>query len=451
MDSNGKTYYIETYGCQMNDHDSEKMAAILESMGLVATASADGADVVIINTCSIRHKAEHKLYSALGALKPHKQSRPGMVMVVAGCVAQQEKAKLLKKAPHLDVVLGTHGIGDLRDLVERVWQSADRSVNTAFSPDVSSLHMPAPGKGKGAVTSYVTIMQGCSNFCTYCVVPYTRGPEQSRPSDEIIGEVKDLIDRGVREITLLGQNVNAYGKDRGGLSFAGLLKLLDGVEGLKRIRFTTSHPKDLDSQLVQAMADLGSVCEHIHLPLQSGSDRVLSAMNRGYSRAEYLEKIALLRAKVPHIAITTDIIVGFPGETQEEFQLTLSVLEEVRYDQIFSFKYSARPATAARLFQGHLSEPEKASRLAQVHAIQERITDEYHQASVGTEVEVMIEGFRERSGQAFGRTRQNKIVNLDCSDGLSPGDLVQARIVEGLKHSLRGTRVPCPGAGFARG
>jgi tRNA-2-methylthio-N6-dimethylallyladenosine synthase len=443
MESNAKSYYIETYGCQMNEHDSEKMAAILESMGLAPTTSAQTADVVIINTCSIRDKAQHKVYSALGALKTLKENKPGMVTVMAGCVAQQEQERLLKRAHHLDVVLGTHGIGELREVLHNVWQSGDRATRTAFAEDVSSLHMPAPGKGKSPATSFVTIMQGCSNFCTYCVVPYTRGPEQSRPADEIVTEVRTLVDRGVREITLLGQNVNAYGKDRGGISFAGLLELLDRVDGLQRVRFTTSHPKDLDPEVVQAMAYLESVCEHLHLPLQSGSDRILTAMKRGYTLAQYLEKIALLREKIPSIALTTDIIVGFPGETLDDFCLTLGTLEEIRYDQIFSFKYSARPSTAARLFKDQIPEEEKMARLAQVHAIQEKITDQYHKATEGTVVEVLIEGFREHSSQPFGRTSQNKIVNLDSSDDVRLGDLVNVRIHQALKHSLRGTRISC--------
>ncbi|MEW6349301.1 MAG: tRNA (N6-isopentenyl adenosine(37)-C2)-methylthiotransferase MiaB [Thermodesulfobacteriota bacterium] len=438
MHTQTKAYYIETYGCQMNEHDSEKMAAILESMGLVETSTAETADVVIINTCSIREKAEHKVYSALGSLRALKAKNPGLVTVVAGCVAQQEKDRLLRRADHLDAVVGTHGIGELRDILERAWEKRDRCARTEFSRDVSSLHMPAPRRGRSPMNSYVTIMQGCSNFCTYCVVPYTRGPEQSRPAGEIVAEVQDLARQGVREVTLLGQNVNAYGKDRGDVSFAELLRLLDLVEGLKRIRFTTSHPKDLDAALVQAMAELGSVCEHIHLPLQSGSDKVLHAMHRGYTRAEYLEKIAMLRENIPGIAITADMIVGFPGETEEDFSLTLSALAEIRYDQIFSFKYSARPSTAARLFGDQIPEAVKAARLAEVHALQESITDQYHKAAEGTAAEVLIEGFRERSSQAFGRTRQNKIVNIEAPDGLNVGDLVTVRIEQGLKHSLRG-------------
>ncbi len=364
--SNG-TYYIETYGCQMNDHDSEKMAAMLEGLGLTEASSPDGADVVLINTCSIREKAEHKLHSALGKLKPLKTKNPGMVTIVAGCVAQQEKDKLLKKVRHLDAVLGTHCISELPTIVRQVCTARDRIALTDFRRDVDSLHFPAPCKGPSSICCYVTIMQGCSNFCSYCVVPFTRGPEQSRPMGEVIAEIAALATRGVRELTLLGQNVNAYGNDLGGgNSFARLLNELDRTQGLQRIRFTTSHPRDFNEDLVLAMADLKSVCEHIHLPLQSGSDRILQEMKRGYSLAHYLEKIRFLREAIPSVAVTADIIVGFPGETEEDFSETLRALKQIRFDQIFSFKFSPRPRTSARNLPDQISEEIKAERLLRV-------------------------------------------------------------------------------------
>lgn len=437
------TYYIETYGCQMNDHDTEKMAQMLDNIGMTAVSSPDTAEVVIINTCSIREKAEHKVYSALGTLKGLKTRNPGMVIIVAGCVAQQEKEKLLKKAGHLDVVLGTHSVSQLPKIVEQVKHTRSRVSCTEFSEDVQSLHMPAPGKSASRVCSYVTIMQGCSNFCSYCVVPFTRGPEQSRQSDEIVQEVHGLVKKGIREVTLLGQNVNAYGNDlSNGDSFSGLLEKLDRITNLERIRFTTSHPRDFNEDLASAMANLRSVCEHIHLPLQSGSDRILSAMRRGYTLSEYVEKIAILRGKIPGVAVTTDMIVGFPGETEDDFQQTLDALEQIRFDQIFSFKYSSRPSTAARKMPGHVSETIKAERLERVHTLQDEITGEYHRSAEGTVEEILIEGFRTRSLQAFGRTRTNKIVNLEESGNAQEGDVVRARITRGLKHSLLGRRVP---------
>lgn len=436
------TYYIETYGCQMNEHDSEKMAAMLEELGLIEASSPDGAEVVVINTCSIREKAEHKLYSALGKLKPYKVKDPGMVTVVAGCVAQQEKDKLLKKVRHLDAVLGTHCISELPTVVRQVREARDRVVLSDFHQDVDSLHLPAPCKGPSPVCSYVTVMQGCSNFCSYCVVPLTRGPEQSRPREEIVAEISTLAAKRVREVTLLGQNVNAYGKDlRAGYSFARLLTELNRIEGIQRIRFTTSHPRDFDGDLARAMGNLESVCEHIHLPLQSGSDRVLQAMRRGYTLAEYLEKLRVLREAIPSVAVTADMIVGFPGETAEDFSQTLQALEQIRFDQIFSFKFSPRPGTAARNLPEQIPEEVKTERLSKVHELQDRITAAYHLAAEGTAVEVLVEGFRPRTGQPFGRTRGNKIVNLESADGVSVGDLVKVKILRGLKHSLTGKKI----------
>ncbi|MBM3299681.1 MAG: tRNA (N6-isopentenyl adenosine(37)-C2)-methylthiotransferase MiaB [Deltaproteobacteria bacterium] len=433
------TYYIETYGCQMNEHDSEKMALLLEELGLAPAQSPDHARVVIVNTCSIREKAEHKVYSALGKLKSLKRRNPEMITVVAGCVAQQEKQKLLKRIDHLDLVLGTHSIAELPRALERVAQTRERSALTEFSQNTESLHLPAPNKGKSPVCSYVTIMQGCSNFCTYCVVPYTRGPEQSRPAHEILEEVRGLAGTGVREITLLGQNVNAYGNDLpDGMSFAQLLEQLDKVEPLDRIRFTTSHPRDFNDDLIAAIRDLERVCEHVHLPLQSGSDRVLSAMRRGYSLAQYIEKTDRLREEVSGVAITADMIVGFPGETEADFNATVEALTKIRFDQIFSFKYSPRPGTAALRLPDHLTEDVKSLRLSRIHEVQDQITEEYHKAAEGTEEEVLIEGVRQRDNQGFGRTRTNKIVNLNRPDGIGPGDLVKVRITRGLKHSLIG-------------
>ncbi|MGO9570997.1 MAG: tRNA (N6-isopentenyl adenosine(37)-C2)-methylthiotransferase MiaB [Desulfomonilaceae bacterium] len=436
------TYYIETYGCQMNEHDSEKMAVMLEGLGLTEASSPDEAAVVVINTCSIREKAEHKLYSALGKLKPLKEKNPGMVTLVAGCVAQQEKGKLLKKVHHLDAVLGTHCISELPALVRQIAKARNRIALTDFRRDVDSLHFPAPSKGPSPVCCYVTIMQGCSNFCSYCVVPFTRGPEQSRPMEEIIAEVNALVARGVREVALLGQNVNAYGNDlSSGNSFARLLTALNRTQGLQRIRFTTSHPRDFNSDLAFAMAQLESVCEHIHLPLQSGSDRVLHAMKRGYTLADYLEKIRILREAIPSVAVTADMIVGFPGETEEDFSQTLQALEQIRFDQIFSFKFSPRPGPSARNLPDQVPEEMKAERLSQVHELQDRITGAYHVAAEGTVEEVLVEGFRPRTGQPFGRTRGNKIVNLEPADDIKEGDLVEVEILRALRHSLRGKKI----------
>ena len=435
------TYYIETYGCQMNDHDSEKMAALLEECGMTAVSTAEHADVVIINTCSVREKPQHKVYSALGTLKPLKQRNPILVTIVAGCVAQQEKDKLLKRVAHLDVVLGTHAISRLPEILEKVRHDGKRVTCTEFLPDVQSLHMPAPHKGRSKVWSFVSIMQGCSNFCSYCVVPVTRGPEVSRPDHEILAEVRGLVERGVKEVTLLGQNVNAYGLDlTGGYSFARLLEELDRIPGLVRIRFTTSHPKDFDERLASAMADLPSVCRHIHLPLQSGSDRILQAMRRRYTYQSYWDKVQLLRDKARGVAITADIIVGFPGEAENDFLQTVSALEQIRFNQIFSFKYSRRPGTAASKLPDQVPEEVKIERLARVQALQDTITEAYNRSAEGTVQDVLIEGFKPGSGQPFGRTGTNKIVNLESAEGIGIGDVVKVKIVRGLRHSLVGRR-----------
>lgn len=426
----------------MNEHDSEKMAELLETLGLKAAATPEGADVMIVNTCSIREKAEHKVYSALGKLKSLKKRNPDLVAIVAGCVAQQEQDKLLKRVSHLDAVLGTHRISELPRLIENIRATRERVSLVRFSEDTESLHMHAPRKGRSPVCSYVTIMQGCSNFCSYCVVPYTRGPEQSRGEEEIVAEVRELANRGVKEITLLGQNVNAYGKDLAdGSAFADLLRKLDRIEGIKRIRFTTSHPRDFHEDLAAAMSELESVCKHIHLPLQSGSDRILQAMGRGYTRNDYLAKIRLLRGKIPGVAVTADMIVGFPGETDDDFALTESALEEIRFDQIFSFKFSARPGTAARSLPGQVPEEIKSERLARVHAIQDRITAEYHSSAEDTEEKILIEGIRPGTNQPFGRTGTNKIVNLNGTHQVTVGDFVTVRITRGLKHSLTGETI----------
>jgi tRNA-2-methylthio-N6-dimethylallyladenosine synthase len=425
----------------MNEHDSEKMAAILDELGMSAVSDPDTAEVLIINTCAIREKAEHKVYSALGKFRSLKTRKPDTAIIVAGCVAQQEKNKLFRKAPHLDAVVGTHHISELPRILEEIGSKKSRITSTDFVEDVQSLHTVAPLKGANPVCSFLTIMQGCSNFCTYCVVPFTRGPEQSRHMDEILEDTTRLVGTGIREITLLGQNVNAYGKDLPhGRRFADLLKHLDGIPGLARIRFTTSHPRDFDHSIIAAMANLDSVCEHIHLPLQSGSDRILSAMHRGYSFAEYLAKVESLRDSIPHVAMTTDIIVGFPGETEADFIQTLEALERIRYDQIFSFKYSSRPSTAAQSMPDHIPESVKIERLSRVHELQGRITEEYHRSAEGSVEEILVEGIRPKSSQVFGRTRTNKIINLEDSDSICPGELVRVRITEGLKHSLRAVR-----------
>lgn len=436
-------YYIETYGCQMNVHDSEIMSSLLESQRFLRAKEENKADVVIINTCAIREKSEHKVYSALGRFRQARSVNPGMVIVVAGCVAQQEKHKLLKKSELVDIVIGTHQLAELPELIERVQNDRRKIAKVDFSHDVKSLKLKGLPPKKDQVCSFLTIMQGCSNFCSYCVVPYTRGPEQSRPLEQIMEEAEWLVGHGIREITLLGQNVNAYGLDlQSGGTFSRLLESLNDVKGLQRIRFTTSHPKDFDDELIEAMRSLEKVCEHVHLPIQSGSDAVLKAMGRKYTRGQYLSKIESLRVKIPDVAITTDIIVGFPGETELDFADTVSVLDTIKYDQIFSFKYSVRPGTAAETLGGHVSDQTKKDRLAEVHRLQEDITSQYHKSMEGLTFETLVEKVpSDGSLQAFGRTRTNKIVNFEFADPDILGKTVRVKIMEGLRHSLRGKMV----------
>ncbi|MGC8658454.1 MAG: tRNA (N6-isopentenyl adenosine(37)-C2)-methylthiotransferase MiaB [Desulfomonilaceae bacterium] len=432
-------YFLETYGCQMNEHDSEKICELMENVGFEQCNSADLADLVIINTCAIRGKAEHKVYSSLGKLRMAKRKNPNLITVVTGCVAQQQKEELSKKFGHLDLVLGTHHISDLPVLVERIRNSHERLVEVDLKNDIESLHMVAPRRGPRPICSYVTIMQGCSNFCAYCVVPYTRGKEQSRSYEEICEEVTRLCCNGVKEITLLGQNVNAFGKDLGLKNgFTDLLRRLSQIPGLERIRFTTSHPRDFDPSLADAMGALDRVCEHIHLALQSGSDRVLHLMKRGYTFSDYFEKITILRNKVPECSITTDMIVGFPGESEKDFEETLAALEKIRFDQIFSFKFSPRPGTVAEQMPDQIPEEIKKERLARVHAVQDRITEDYHRQMEGSVFEVLVEGCGKLDDQFFGRTRSNKIVNFSNSRNHQIGDVVDVKILRGLKHSLLG-------------
>lgn len=434
-----RSYFIMTFGCQMNEHDSLKIASLMEAEGYCSVEKPERADCIILNTCSVRQKPEQKLYSALGRLRRLKVRRPSLVIGVGGCVAQQEGARLLEKVPHLDFVFGTHHIHQVPEMVKMAREGHGRTCEVSFEQDVKSLHH-CPGPRQEGVSSYVTIMQGCNNFCSFCVVPYVRGREQSRSPEEILAEVEDLAARGVREVTLLGQNVNSYGSDKPGFpTFPELLRQIHAVEGVWRIRFTTSHPKDLSPQLMEAVATLSKVCEHMHLPVQSGSSKVLRSMNRGYTREEYLDKIYALRALVPGIALTTDVIVGFPGESEEDLRQTLSLLEAVRFDGIYSFKYSSRPMTSASRFPGHLSEEVKGDRLARVQRLQEEITDSILRGCVGDTEEILVEGPSVRGrGQIMGRTRTNRIVHASGDGDSLRGELLNVRIERSLKHSLWG-------------
>ncbi len=433
---NEKLLYIETFGCQMNVNDSEKVAALLKGEGYTPTLDSSVADLIIVNTCSVREKAEHKVYSYLGRFRGLKRQRR-FLLGVGGCVAQQEGARLLKRVPWLDLVFGTHNLHLLPEMVRSAEQGKRRAAVDFIDNETRLDLFPRVDDG-GGVTRFVTVMQGCDNFCSYCIVPYVRGREISRRSAEIIDEVRGAVAGGVREVTLLGQNVNSYGlKMPGELTFAGLLREISAIDGLERIRFTTSHPKDISPELIACFAELPKLCGHIHLPAQAGSDAILARMNRGYTRQEYLQKVAALKAARPDILITGDVIVGFPGETEDDFLQTLSLMEEVRYTDIFSFAYSPRPETAAAALPGRVTRKEATERLERVQALQREMTIERHAGFVDTCQQVLVEGMSKRGDQLYGRTGGNLIVNFAADPSLV-GSLVDVRITRGFPNSLLG-------------
>ena len=431
--------FLETYGCQMNVSDSGKIFYMFAGQGYQLTTDSKDADLIVINTCSVREKPELKIFSALGRYIPLKRKRPDLVIAVGGCVAQQWGDKLIKRCPGLDIVFGTHQLDVLPELVTKIRQSRNEVAITDFQERPGGLEvMPVPAAG--TINAMVTIMQGCDNFCSYCIVPYVRGREYSRPHAAILEEVRRLAQAGIKEVMLLGQNVNSYGlKEEGEINFAELLAKVHEIPGIERIRFTTSHPKDMSDAVISAFAALPKLSPYLHLPLQAGSDTVLSKMGRGYTAVDYLEKVGKLRLAVPDIALTTDIIVGFPGESEADFQNTLTMLKKVRYDQIYSFKYSIRPGTRAAEFADVVSDHEKRDRLARCQALQDEISQEILTAQVGRIGEVLVTGASKRgAGEWSGRTPENRIVNFRAPAGTQIGDFLQVNIVAALKHSLKG-------------
>jgi len=423
----------------MNFHDSEKILGVLEKEGYFQVNNPKKADLIIFNTCSIRQKAEHKFYSELGRIKDYKKRKPKVKIAVGGCIAQQEGKNIFLKAPYVDFVFGPQNIHMLESFVSdrnRPGHKRTLCLATNDNPDLAKTDLPV--KRIDGVKAWVTIMYGCNNFCSYCVVPYARGRERSRPSDNIVSEIKELSDNECKEVTLLGQNVNSYRSDT---DFPGLLKKLDRIGGLERIRFVTSHPKDLSDELISAMAELPKVCEHIHLPLQSGSSKVLRLMNRGYTYEEYIKKFFTLREQIPGLSVTSDIIAGFPGETEDDHLQTLKALKELEFDGIFAFKFSQRPLTKAATLEGQLPEKVKSERLFQILEIQDEITGRKNRSLEGTIHEILVEGESETDKEKLtGRTRTNKIVNIPKMN-TAKGDLLFVNITKGRKHSLEGEAV----------
>lgn len=416
----------------MNVHDSEKMAGLLLGEGYTITETLHEADLILFNTCSIRQKAEQKFMSELGRTKSLKRKNPLLKIAVAGCIAQQQGGKIIKKNPQVDYVLGPQNLHKLRDMIR-----ADKTV-VAIEDNPEIVNSDMPISRQEGVRAWVSIMYGCDNYCSYCVVPFTRGRERSRTSDSICREIIGLASNGFKEVTLLGQNVNSYKSD---VDFTGLLKKTNDIKGIDRIRFVTSHPRDLSAELMECLKDLPKVCEHIHLPLQSGSSRILKLMNRGYSYGDYIKKAEGLRGLIPGIAITTDIIAGFPSETDADHDLTIKALRAIEFDGIFAFKFSPRPGTKAAEMTGMVPDTVKAHRLDEILNLQDAITFNKNATLEGTVLEVLTEGISKTDkDKTTGRTRTNKIVNFTGNDSCM-GRLVSIRVIKSMRHSLNGKLV----------
>jgi tRNA-2-methylthio-N6-dimethylallyladenosine synthase len=435
-----KRYYIHTFGCQMNVSDSQRMGEALAKLDYGPTPEPDKADLILLNTCAIREKAEEKMISALGRYRLLKTNR-GTLLGVGGCVAQQEKERLFKRAPYIDFVFGPDAIAKLPDIITRAETTREKVLETAWVDSEEYVFPRAePETSRGKVTEFVTVMKGCDNVCSFCVVPHTRGREVSRPFVEVLTEVKALADVGVREVTLIGQNVNSY---RGGISFAELLLRTCQVPGIWRVRFTTSHPHDLSDELIDAFRREERICPHFHLPVQSGSDRILKLMRRDYTVESYMNRLAALREARPSIAVTTDIIVGFPSETEDDFEQTLALTRAARYENQFSFVFSSRPKTAAALREaewGAIPHAVKLARLERLQKIQREIGRELMATQKGRLVEVLVEGpSKFDPNRRFGRTPENRTVNFDGE--AAAGTRVWVRVDATSPNALSGVQV----------
>ncbi|HET7205365.1 MAG TPA: tRNA (N6-isopentenyl adenosine(37)-C2)-methylthiotransferase MiaB [Terriglobales bacterium] len=435
-----KTFYIETFGCQMNVHDSEKVIGTLVSEGYRQVPTVEEAGLILYNTCSIRDKAEQKVFHRLADYK--KLQAQGKQFGVLGCVAQQEGEKIFERAPHVSMVCGSASYRNLASMLvqieagkSRVTGLDDRQTDECFETEFTARSNPHRG--------YITIIEGCDKFCAYCVVPFTRGKERSRTSNSVLAEAWRMADKGYTEIQLLGQNVNSYCDPAGSKTFAELLAAVGDIPGIKRVRFTTSHPIDFGRDIVEAIDSQAALCDHVHLPVQSGSTRVLKAMQRLYSREQYLERIAWIKSAKRDISITTDVIVGFPGETEQEFEETLSLLEHVEYDGVFSFKYSPRPNTPALQYDDAIPEEEKSRRLAVLQEKQREIQRKLYQRHLGEILEVMVEGKNQARGQWIGRTSQNKVLNFTAPEqaALTPGCYQPVLTTSTFPNSLLGEMV----------
>ncbi len=435
--SNSRFYKIINYGCQMNISDSERMAGQLTEMGYTETTELGQADVILINTCCVRESAEDKIHGKIGEIKHLKQSKPHLVFGVTGCMAQKDGDALLKRAPHVDFVLGTNKVHELGNVIREVQASNGHIV------DLSAGDAPLPEDMKvargGKLSAWVPIMYGCNNFCTYCIVPYVRGRERSRELAEVVREVEEVAAKGFKEVTLLGQNVNSYGKDTNGSDFADLLAAVDKVKGIERVRYMTSHPRDLSDKAIEVIRNSAHICKHFHLPVQYGSDKLLKAMNRGYTTDYYRELVKKIRTAVPDASITTDLIVGFPGETAADFQQMLDFLREIRYDAAYTFLYSKRSGTPAAEMEDQVPQEVKKARLQELMDLQNSISLEINEGLKGQNLEVLVEGPSRTDANVWsGRTSTNKIVLWEKSGSEQAGDLVQVEITQPQTWVLKG-------------
>ncbi|ORM23954.1 tRNA (N6-isopentenyl adenosine(37)-C2)-methylthiotransferase MiaB [Williamsia sp. 1135] len=439
----GRSYQVTTYGCQMNVHDSERISGLLEEAGYVRAEDGTEPDLVVFNTCAVRENADNKLYGNLSHLAPVKERRPGMQIAVGGCLAQKDRATVVKKAPWVDVVFGTHNLGSLPVLLERARHNEQAQVEILDALEAFPSTLPA--KRESAYSGWVSISVGCNNTCTFCIVPALRGKEVDRRPGDVLAEVQALVNEGVGEVTLLGQNVNAYGmsfsdpdlgRDRG--AFAALLRACGEIEGLERVRFTSPHPAEFTDDVIEAMAQTPNVCPQLHMPLQSGSDRVLKAMRRSYRSTKFLGIIDRVRAAMPHASITTDIIVGFPGETEADFQDTLDVVAKARFTSAYTFQYSPRPGTPAAEMADQVPKAVVSERYMRLTELQDRICLEENQNLIGTLVEVLVTADgRKDQGRMTGRARDGRLVHFaTAGEGIRPGDLVNAVVTGAAPHYL---------------
>jgi len=450
MATSPRTFHIRTFGCQMNEHDSERLAGALTADGMVAAPDLESADVVVFNTCCIRENADNRFYGHLGNLKTLRESRPGMQIAVGGCLAQMDKERIRERASHVDVVFGTHNLSRAPELLR---QAAEQGPVVEIFDEPQPAAGPSTGDQQAVAlaavrdlpyAAWVTIQMGCDNSCAFCIVPSVRGPEVSRPMSELVDEVEVLARRGVSEVTLLGQNVNSYGRDltRRRPLFADLLRATGAVEGIRRVRFTSPHPKDLRPETIAAMAETEEVCNHLHLPLQSGSDATLAAMRRGYTAERYLQRLAEARAAIPDLAVTTDLIVGFPGETEDDFERTLEVAAETSYDSAYTFIFSPRPGTrAAAMEERFVPADVIADRFDRLRVVVERSALARHRDRIGRVEEVVVEGPSKRDPSVItGRTGQNKLVHFrpDGGKGIAGGSFAEVAITGAARHHLTG-------------